>query len=47
VAAAKQNMRAEVMEEARDEAYRIRLMVITMTVLGFFFAVFLIGPDRK
>jgi hypothetical protein len=47
VAAAEQNMRAEVMEQARAEAYRIRLMVITMTVLGAVFGVFLMGPDQK
>ena len=47
VAAAEKNMRAEVMEQARAEAYRIRLMVITMTVLGAIFGVFLIGPDRE
>jgi hypothetical protein len=47
VALAERNMRAEVMEQARDEAYRIRLMVITMTVLGAIFGVFLMGPDKK
>src|SRR6516165_4438376 len=47
VAAAEKNMRAEVMEQARSEAYRIRLMVITMTVLGAIFGVFLMGPDRE
>jgi len=46
VAAAAQNMRVEVVQQARDEAYRIRLMVITMTVLGAVFGVFLMGPDR-
>lgn len=47
VAAAKKNMRAEVMAQARAEAYRIRLMVITMTIIGAIFAVFVMGPDRK
>jgi hypothetical protein len=47
VAAAEKNMRAEVLVQAREEAYRIRLMVITMTVLGAVFGVFLMGPDRK
>jgi hypothetical protein len=47
VEAAKKNMRAEVMVQAREEAYRIRLMVITMTVLGAIFGVFLMGPERK
>ena len=47
VAAAEKNMRVEVMAQARDEAYRIRLMVITMTVLGAIFGVFLMGPERK
>jgi hypothetical protein len=47
VAAAEKNMRAEVMEQARAEAYRVRLMVITMTVLGAIFGVFLMGPDRE
>ncbi len=47
VAAAQQNMRVEVMAQARAEAYRIRLMVITMTVLGAVFGVFLMGPDER
>jgi len=47
VAAAEQNMRAEVMAQARAEAYRIRLMVITLTVLGAVFGVFLMGPDNE
>lgn len=46
VAAARAHMRAEVLAQARAEAYRIRLMVITMTVLGAVFAVFLMGPER-
>ncbi|MDE8347077.1 MAG: hypothetical protein POH28_13035 [Acidocella sp.] len=46
VAAAEQNMRTEVVSEARDEAYRIRLMVITITVLGALFGVALLGPGR-
>jgi hypothetical protein len=47
VAAAETNMRLEVMAQARAEAYRIRLMVITMTVLGAVFGVFLMGPDKE
>ncbi len=45
VAAAARNMRVEVLAQARSEAYRIRLMVITFTILGAIFAVFLMGPD--
>jgi hypothetical protein len=40
-------MRAEVLTQARDEAYRIRLMVITMTVMGALFGVALLGPGRE
>ena len=47
VAAAERNMRAEVIAQARAEAYKIRLMVITMTVLGAVFGVLLMGPERK
>ncbi len=47
VAAARANMHVEVVAEARDEAYKIRLMVITMTVLGALFGVALLGPSRK
>jgi len=47
VAAAEANMRAEVLTQARDEAYRIRLMVITMTVMGALFGVALLGPGRE
>ena len=47
IAAAKRNMRAEVVRQARDEAYRIRLMVITMTVLGALLGVTLLGPGRE
>lgn len=47
VAAAERNMRVEVMAQAREEAYRIRLMVITFTILGAIFGVFLMGPDRE
>lgn len=46
VAAARANMRAEVVAEARAEAYKIRLMVITMTILGALFGVALLGPGR-
>jgi len=47
VAAAEQNMRAEVVAQARAAAYKIRLMVITMTVLGAVFGVLLMGPEKK
>ncbi len=47
VAAAGRNMRQEAVAEARAEAYKIRLMVITMTVLGAIFAVMLMGPDKN
>lgn len=47
VAAAQQNMRQEVVAQARAAAYKIRLMVITMTVLGAVFGVFLMGPDKN
>jgi hypothetical protein len=46
IAAAKANMRQEVVAEARTEAYKIRLMVITMTLLGAMFGVALLGPGR-
>jgi hypothetical protein len=46
IAKAEQNMQVEVIAEARGEAYRIRLMVITMTVLGAAFGVALLGPSR-
>jgi hypothetical protein len=47
VAAAEQNMRAEVVREARAEAYKIRLMVITMTILGAMFGVALLGTGKQ
>jgi hypothetical protein len=47
ITAAEANMRIEVVAEARAEAYKIRLMVITMTVLGAIFGVALLGPDRQ
>ncbi len=46
VAAARANMHREVVAEARSAAYRIRLMVITMTVLGALFGVALLGVGR-
>lgn len=46
VAAARANMRVEVVAEARAEAYKIRLMVITMTILAAGFGVALLGPSR-
>jgi hypothetical protein len=47
IAAAQANMRVEVVAEARSAAFKIRLMVITMTVLGAIFGVALLGPDKK
>ncbi len=46
IAAAGRNMRQEAVAQARAEAYKIRLMVITMTVLGAVFGVMLMGPDK-
>ena len=46
IAAARANMQGEVLAQARAEAYRIRLMVITMTVLAAGFGVALLGPGR-
>lgn len=47
VAAAERHMRVEELAEARNEAYKIRVMVITMTVLGALFGIALMGPDRQ
>ena len=47
VAAARANMRVEVLAQARASAFKIRLMVITMTILGAIFGVALLGPDGK
>ena len=47
VAAAERNMQLEEVTEARAEAYKIRLMVITMTVLGAMFGVAMMGPGKK
>jgi hypothetical protein len=46
IAAARANMHVEVVAEARDSAFKIRLMVITMTILGAIFGVALLGPDK-
>ncbi len=46
IAAARNNMHVEVVAEARSEAYRIRLMVITFSVLAAGFGVALLGPNR-
>jgi hypothetical protein len=46
VAAARANMHVEVLAQARDEAYKIRLMVITMTSLAAMFGVALMGPSK-
>jgi hypothetical protein len=35
-----------VVAQARAEAFRIRLMVITMTILGAIFGTALLGPNR-
>lgn len=47
VQAAERNMRREVIDQARAEAYRIRLMVITLTVLGAGFGVALLGRGSR
>ncbi len=47
VAAAIANMRRESVAQARAAAYRIRLMVITMSILGAIFGIMLMGPDRN
>ena len=47
VAAAEAHMRVEEVAEARAEAYKIRLMVITMTVLGAVFGIALMGPEKE
>jgi len=46
VTAALANMHNEVLAQARDEAYKIRLMVITMTILAAGFGVALLGPSK-
>jgi len=46
IAAAQTNMRAEVIAQARDEAYKIRLMVITMTVLAAILGVAIMGKGQ-
>ena len=46
VAAATANMRKEVLRQARGEAYLIRLMVITMTVLSAVIGVALLGQNN-
>jgi hypothetical protein len=46
IAAARANMHVEVVAEARSEAYRIRLMVITFSVMGAGLGVALLGPNR-
>ncbi len=47
VAAAEANMRLEVVAQARAAAYKIRLMVITMTILGALFGVAMLGPGKQ
>jgi hypothetical protein len=47
VTAARANMHVEVLAQARDEAYKIRLMVITMTVLAALFGVALMEPGKR
>jgi len=46
VTAARARVQADVIAEARAEAYKIRLMVITMTVLGAIFGVALLGAGK-
>lgn len=47
VAAAAQNMRTEVLAQARAAAYKIRLMVITITILSAMFGVALLGAGKQ
>lgn len=47
IAAARANVYKEVVAEARASAFNIRLLVITMTILGAIFGVALLGPDRE
>jgi len=47
VAAALANMHAEVLAQARTAAYKIRLMVITMTILAAGFGVALLGAAKQ
>jgi hypothetical protein len=47
IAAAEINMKREVLAQARNSAYRIRLMVITMTVLAAMLGVALLGGERQ
>lgn len=47
VAAARANMHHDVLQQARDSAYKIRLMVITMTILAAIFGVALMGPGKQ
>lgn len=47
VQAAEAHMRVEVVAEARGEAYRIRLMVITMTVFAAGLGVMLLGSSKQ
>jgi hypothetical protein len=47
VAAAEQNMHSEVVAQARAAAYKIRLMVITMTILGAALGVALMGGTKS
>jgi len=46
IAAARANMHVEVVAQARASAFKILLMVITMTILGAIFGVALLGPDK-
>jgi hypothetical protein len=47
IAAARANMHAEVLAQARTAAYKIRLMVITFTTLAALFGVALLGPAKQ
>ncbi|MGE4482606.1 hypothetical protein [Acidocella sp.] len=47
VAMASRNMQREAVAQARSAAYKIRLMVITMSVIGAIFGIMLMGPDQN
>lgn len=46
IAVARANMHREVVQQARDEAYKVRLMVITMTIFAALIGVALLSPGR-
>ena len=47
ITTARANMQKEVVAQARSSAFNIRLMVITMTILGAIFGIALLGPDKQ